>query len=414
MGNSFTHFKRIMLISLLTFIAYSNSFNSAFHFDDFSSIITYPYIKSVHNIPYFFYYKGAPLTGRPVTTTTFAVNYWIGGLRPSSYHHVNFFIHLANIILVYILLLFTLKDRVGGYMEISLVASLIFAVHPIQTQAVTYIVQRAEILSAFFCLLSLILFIKARTQNTPSLTLPPRGGGVGGGDDSELRTRKRRASRYTLYALSLVSAILAMGSKEIAVTLPVIILLYDFFFIADGDIKALSKRWVIHVLFFLALVSLAYFMGAAQFRGFITTNAVKPPPTSSVYVDTSSISRYEYLLTQFRVIWTYIRLLILPVNQNVDYNYPLSHGLLTPITTLFGGIGIIVFLTSAVLFFKRMRSVSFFIVWFFLMLAPTSSVAVLPDVIFEHRLYLASAGFFVIFTIALSRASDIIFGKGKE
>lgn len=386
MGNSFTHFKRIMLISLLTFIAYSNSFNSAFHFDDFSSIITYPYIKSVHNIPYFFYYKGAPLTGRPVTTTTFAVNYWIGGLRPSSYHHVNFFIHLANIILVYILLLFTLKDRVGGYMEISLVASLIFAVHPIQTQAVTYIVQRAEILSAFFCLISIVLF-KA-------------------GFDKRLK--------WIYWGGAIFSAIFAMGSKEISVTLPVIILLYDFFFIADGDIKALSKRWVIHVLFFLALVSLAYFMGAAQFRGFITTNAVKPPPTSSVYVDTSSISRYEYLLTQFRVIWTYIRLLILPVNQNVDYNYPLSHGLLTPITTLFGGIGIIVFLTSAVLFFKRMRSVSFFIVWFFLMLAPTSSVAVLPDVIFEHRLYLASAGFFVIFTIALSRASDIIFGKGKE
>jgi len=386
MGNSFTHFKRIMLISLLTFIVYSNSFNSAFHFDDFSSIITYPYIKSVHNIPYFFYYKGAPLTGRPVTMTTFAVNYWIGGLRPSSYHHVNFFIHLANAILVYILLLLTLKDRVGRYMEISLIASLIFAVHPIQTQAVTYIVQRAEILSAFFCLISIVLF-KA-------------------GFDKRLK--------WIYWGGAIFAAVLAMGSKEIAVTLPVIILLYDFFFIADGDIKALSKRWAIHIMFFLTLVLLVYFMGVSQFTGFIVASGVKPPPTSSVYVDTSSISRYEYLLTQFRVIWTYIRLLILPVNQNVDYNYHLSHGLLTPITTLFGGIGIIALLTSAVLFFKRMRLISFFIIWFFLILAPTSSVAVLPDVIFEHRLYLASAGCFVIFTIGLFRISDIISGKRKE
>ena len=103
MGNKYAHLIRIAVIALSTFLAYSNSFNSAFHFDDYSSIITHPYIKSMNNIPYFFYYNGSPLISRPVTMATFAVNFAIGGLDPFSYHFMSFFIHLANAILVYIL-----------------------------------------------------------------------------------------------------------------------------------------------------------------------------------------------------------------------------------------------------------------------------------------------------------------------
>ncbi len=401
MGDRSAHLKRIILIAAITFIAYSNSFDSAFHFDDYSSIIAYPYIKSIYNIPYFFYYNGAPLTGRPVTMATFAINFEIGGLDPSSYHHVNFFIHLSNAILVYILLLLTLKNRVTEYMNISFFASIMFAVHPVQTQAVTYVVQRAEILSAFFYLLSLVVFVKARLLSYEEN--PPLPGGMGG------------LKRYMLYAVSLVSAILAMGSKEIAVTLPVTILLYDFFFISGGNFKALSKKWTIHLLFFLTLLPLMYFMGVSQISSFISTDTVQSPPTSTTYMETSSISRSEYLFTQCRVIWTYIRLLIFPVNQNLDYNYTVSKGLLEPLTTLLGGVGIIALLTLALFLFKRQRFMSFFIVWFFLILAPTSSVAILPDVIFEHRVYLPSVGYFVLFTAGVFRVSDVIYRrKGKQ
>jgi len=433
MKNKSAHLIRVIVIAFIAFIAYSNSFNSAFHFDDWSSIITHPYIKSVYNIPYFFYYNGSPLIGRPVTMATFAINFAIGGLDPFSYHILNFFIHLANATLVYILLVLTLKNRVNGYVNISLFIALMFAVHPIQTQAVTYIVQRAEILSSFFYLLSLVMFIKARLlsqnteyriQNTPSLspsanppeaeTLPPRGGGVGGGDSSGLRTQRLKPTRYTLYAISFISAILAMGSKEIAVTLPVTILFYDFFFISDGNVKTLSKRWAIYLLFFLTLLPLMYFMGVSQFSSFVATDAVQLPPTAIIDAETSSISRHEYFLTQFRVIWTYIKLLILPINQNLDYNYGLSRGLLTPLTTLFGGIGIIAFFGLAVFLFKRQKVISFFILWFFLILAPTSSVAVLPDVIFEHRMYLPSLGYFVIFAMGVFKVSEIIFSTKKS
>ncbi|MEK7197714.1 MAG: hypothetical protein AAB151_08610, partial [Nitrospirota bacterium] len=126
------------------------------------------------------------------------------------------------------------------------------------------------------------------------------------------------------------------------------------------------------------------------------------------------ISRQEYFLTQFRVIWTYIKLLILPINQNLDYNYGISRGLLTPLTTLFGGIGIITFFGLAVFFFKRQKVISFFILWFFLILAPTSSVAILPDVIFEHRMYLPSLGYFVIFALGAFKVSEIISGTERS
>lgn len=409
MGNKYAHLIRVAVIALITFLAYSNSFNSAFHFDDYSSIITHPYIKSMNNIPYFFYYNGSPLISRPVTMATFAVNFAIGGLDPFSYHFVSFFIHLANAILVYWLMTLTFKTRyfsnqqaavsyqnnaaryspIHLFTYLPLFIALMFAVHPIQTQAVTYIVQRAEILSSFFYLLSLVMFIKASLL------------------------RKGVGTRYTLYAISLVSAVLAMGSKEIAVTLPVVILLYDFFFLSDGDIKTISRRWAVHLLFFMTLISLMYFMGGL-IKSFVATDAVSLPPTSSIEGETSSISRHEYFLTQFRVIWTYIKLLILPINQNLDYNYGISRGLLTPLATLFGGIGIITFLGLAVFLFKRQKVISFFILWFFLILAPTSSVAILPDVIFEHRMYLPSLGYFVIFALGAFKVSEIISGTERS
>ena len=109
-------------------------------------------------------------------------------------------------------------------------------------------------------------------------------------------------------------------------------------------------------------------MGVSLITSFVSTDAVQLPPTSIIEAGTSSISRQEYFLTQFRVIWTYIKLLILPINQNLDYNYGLSRGLLTPLTTLLGGIGITALLGLAGFLFRRQKVISLFILWFSLFL----------------------------------------------
>ncbi len=397
MGSKYAHLKRMLLLAAFAFIAYSNSFDSAFHFDDYSSITAQAYIKSLHNIPYFFYYEGSPLVSRPVTMATFSLNYAIGGLEPLSYHYVNFFIHLANSLLAYALLLLTLKGRIDEHVNVSFLAALMFAVHPVGTQAVTYIVQRAEILSAFFYLLSLVLFVKASLKKV----------------EAKVKIKSFSTSTLTFYSLSILSAVLAMGSKEISVTLPFMILLYDFFFISDGSVKRLSRSWPIHILLFLSLIPLVYFIGAAQLKTFITTDSVASPPTSSIYAGTEAITRYEYLLTQFRVIWVYVILLIFPVNQNLDYSFPVSKTILEPVTTLPSLIGIVLLLTSAFFLFKRQRFMSFFIFWFFIVLAPTSTVAALPDVIYEHRVYLSSLGYFAIFAAGIFKAADVLFNKRK-
>ncbi|MBI4690384.1 MAG: hypothetical protein HY754_08985 [Nitrospirae bacterium] len=462
MRDSIIHLKRIMLIISLTFIAYSNSFYSEFHFDDYSSIITHPYVKSVKNISDFFYSDGKPLVNRPVTMATFALNYKIGGFKPPTYHYINFFIHLSNVILVYWFVTVTLtihdtrytihdsrftihdsrstihdKDNTplchpllrgelkGGNVHhvscivhhsfVAFLSSLMFALHPIQTQAVTYIAQRAEILSTFFYLLSLIMYIKFRTHDTKMMH--DAGYTIHDKDNTplcppllrgELKGGIVHRASWIMYLGSLLSAVLAIGAKEIAVTLPVTILLYDVFFISDRNIKTLLRQWPIYILFLTTLFSAMYFMGISQIMNFVSAGTVKSPPTPNIYAGLPFISRYEYLFTQFRVLWTYIKLLILPIDQNVDYNYPVSTGLLNPITTLVGGIGIIMLLISAMLLFNRQRFLSFFILWFFLLLSPTSSVAVLPDVIFEHRLYLPSLGYFIIFAMGVYKVTDII------
>ena len=122
-----------------------------------------------------------------------------------------------------------------------------FAAHPIQTQAVTYIVQRAEILSSFFYLLALVLFIKARLRKVEAKV--------------KIKIKSFSTSTLTLYSLSILSAVLAMGSKEIAMTLPAVILLYDFFFYPAAILK-LSPEDGLYTFYFSDTSSLDIFLWA--------------------------------------------------------------------------------------------------------------------------------------------------------
>ena len=196
------HAVTIAVIALLTFIAYSNTFSSPFQFDDIPNIVENRQIRSLSNIPRLL--KGQ----RGVTEATFALNYAAGGLNVRGYHLVNLLIHIANAALAYLFLYYaftTVRADDAWARKVSAFSSLIFALHPVQTQAVTYIVQRMESLSSLFYLLALISFIKSvRAARAPG-----------------------KAFFYGCVALSYA---LGFYSKEIAFTLPAVILLFDFFF----------------------------------------------------------------------------------------------------------------------------------------------------------------------------------------
>jgi len=239
-------------------------------------------------------------------------------------------------------------------------ASLLFLVHPIQTQALNLITQRAASLATFFYLASMVLYLKARLTPRP-LT----------------------------YLGALLVALLGMFTKEITVTLPFTILLYEFSFL--GPWRERTKPRLLLILPFL-LAPLVIPLTLIQASPFTHATAYEPPNPSIPY--------YAYPLTQLNVVRTYLRLLVFPINQNLDYDYPISRSLLEPQTflslLLLVGIGFI-----ALRLFKRQRLLFFGASWFFLALSPESSFLKLRDYIFEHRLYLPMVGASIFFSTAL-------------
>ena len=376
--------KKYNLLFILTIffagvIAYSNSFDCSFHFDDanvFHSSVTERTTALTDWIRLF--------PNRPVGIITFYLNYQIHGLDVWGYHLVNLLIHLANAFLVWWLTWLTLSTPVMKETEISrhrtilaFITGLLFVTHPLATQSVTYIVQRFASLATLFYLLSLTLFIEGRLW--------------------------RQGGRIPLFffGASILCALLSMLSKEIAFTLPFIILLYDFCFLkkdfrkleiqGPGFVVSLTIL-VMFTLWLLKILSLKHFDPVPPIQGY-----------------SYSISMKEYLFTQFSVILTYLRLFIMPIGQNFDYDYPISSSFFQLKTFVSFSLLISIFATG-VLLFKRYRLISFGIFWFFLTLSVESSfMPISQNVIFEHRTYLPGYGFFLSVT-----AACFYFLKGRS
>lgn len=385
------HVTAILLITAAALLAYSNTFHATFHFDDVYLIVENATIKDLKYLPEI-------LSGpRGLAIATFSLNYAIGGLNTFGYHVVNLLIHIANGVLVYFLIFLTLslmknppfaKGGAGGFngwsSRIAMYAALIFAVHPIQTQAVTYITQRMESLASLFYLLALLLFLKGAKAT-------------------------RAVSAILLYSGVVISYFFAFKSKEVAITLPAVIFLYDLYFISSGNTKALLKRWPLYAVLLFLLVHLSVKTGIpAGAVGAVTSTGFSDVTNATAGFAVKEITPGQYLLTQFNVIMTYLRLLLIPVEQNLDYDYAVSRSLFE-LRTLLSFIGIVSILSAAVYLFMRPvswitrhgRIISFFIFWFFVILSPTSSFVPIQDVIFEHRVYLPSVGFIAIFAILL-------------
>jgi tetratricopeptide (TPR) repeat protein len=379
-----------MIVAVIVLI-YSNTFTAPFAFDDIGSIVENSAIRNLHNFTDTASFAQADIAGtlRPLLKTrymgylSFALNYAVHGLNVKGYHLVNILIHIINSLLVYLLLLLTFRTpsfcgataapaaspSSGSRTFVALFTALLFAVHPIQTQAVTYIVQRFASLAALFYLLSLVAYVRFR-----------------------LADEARSFSGYTFYALALAATALAMKTKEFSLLLPLMIGLYEWAFFAG----AIKKR-ILHLVPFAltsAIIPLSMMhVSAAKVSGAL-----------------GDISRGDYLLTQFRVIMTYLRLLILPVGQNLDYDFPVcktffSAEVLPSFLALSALLAVALWLLRLSRHGKRQDSgwlllAACGLLWFFVAMLPESSVIPIADVIFEHRMYLPSIGLFLAATVA--------------
>jgi tetratricopeptide (TPR) repeat protein len=431
----------IFLILLTGIVVYANSFQVPFVFDDHWTIVNNAIIKNLDN--FFANSSGYDfLPNRYVATLSLAINYFFGGLDVTGYHAVNLFIHLLSALLVYTLLRLTFqtpyfeaqkKSEKAALADepdsgstspstwfssfftpdlfIPLFAALLFVVHPVQTQAVTYIVQRMTSLTTMLFLLSCVLYVLAR------LRFEERG------------SRGVKRGRMLVLAVpvlqivgAVLAAVLAMNTKEIAFTLPFAALLYEVCFFRGAWKQRLL--YLLPLIATLPIIPIAV-LGSGGVAEDILADVGKQLPVGD------GVSWQVYLLTQFRVVVTYLRLLIFPVNQNLDYDYPAYSSFLTPpvflsfllLATIFG-LAVYLFwhtryrrglqvesksgsgLTSTLACYQPtspspyQRLIPFGIFWFFLTLSVESSFVPLKDVIMEHRLYLPGVGAATVFATA--------------
>ncbi len=361
------------LIVLLTAIAYSDSFTASFHFDDGPSITDNPLIKSVTSDNIDSILHGV----RPVVYLSIMLNYQLSGLNVVGWHIFNVGLHAANGMLVYLLIsqLLTAASLRGRYSRhagwMALFGALLFAVHPVQTESVTYIITRTEVVATFFYLGAILLF----------------GAGA-------------RADKAGYYWAAVISAALAMGSKEWAVTLPAILFLYDYLFLSGENVKKIRSRWWVYLLIiastWIVLRSLDLFSPGSSvgFNINASSSAASGPEARK------AVTFWTYFRTSCNVIWTYVRLLFLPIHQNIDYDYPVAttHLAFPTLLSFQGHVAVIG--GSFWLYWKtRWMLVPCGVAWFYITLSPVQSIVPVSDVIFEHRLYLPSIGFFLAFVV---------------
>ncbi len=380
----------IVSLFLIILITYSNTFDASWHFDDENNILNN---KPLHltqlnsqNIKKTFFadWNGSGKMYRPVACLSFAFNYYFGGTEVFGYHVINLIIHFLSSIFLFLFIYHTLRlpileARYGpNAYFMALLSAALWAVNPVQTQAVTYVVQRMTSMAGMFFIMAMYFFLKGKSSDT-------------------------RFSRGVHYILCIVCGILAMGCKENAIMLPMVILLYTLF-LCQGVTKKNLKRYSFFLLMALLLCTAIAVMIAGP--------SILNPGRLMASYQNRGFTLPERVLTEPRVILFYISLLLYPMPDrlSLEHDITLSTGLLTPPWTLISILAIILMLILAFLYAKKWPLIAFCVIFF--LLNHLIEASVLPlELIFEHRNYVPSMLFFVPFAIMLSKGIHALSKK---
>jgi tetratricopeptide (TPR) repeat protein len=384
------HAFAIITISILIFSIYSNTFHASWHFDDEQNIeknarlhLTDLSWQNVKNT-LFASTDGTGKIYRPIACFSFAVNYYFGKLNVFGYHVTNICIHLVASLFLFlfiygVLRLPVLEARYGpDAYSIALLSTVLWAVNPVQTQAITYIVQRMASMAAMFYIMAMYFYLRARSSY-------------------------QRYPRFTWFLLCLLSGIFAFGSKENAAMLPISLFLFDLLLIQGVTQRNVKKNAII-----LAVLVLVPLILALLLKG---PSLFDPSRILSGYGH-RGFTLGQRLLTEPRVIVYYMSLLLYPMPNRLCVTHVISpsHGLLHPPTTLLSILLILFLLSIAAAKSKKWPFISFCVVFFFLNHVIESTIFPL-ELIFEHRNYLPSMLFFVPVGILLIRSIEFFSGK---
>ncbi|MBI4004072.1 MAG: tetratricopeptide repeat protein [Candidatus Omnitrophica bacterium] len=364
-GRGITRPVSILLILLVGLAAYHNSFSAPFLFDDLGNIVDNPHLRHLGSLPdVLFGASGIGVAGRPVANLSFALNYALNHLDVYGYHVVNLAIHLVAACVLFGIVRRTLQSarltaRYGRDAPgLALAAALLWTAHPLLTESVVYLTQRTELLLGLFMLLTLYSVIRGAASRDG------RG----------------------WYAAAVAFCALGMGSKEGMVVAPLITLLYDRIFLASSFQEIVRRRRGLYAglaLTWLIFVSLA----AGYHRG----------ETADLLLGTRN--SLEYVLTQCAVIIQYLRLAVWPHPLVFDYgDWPIAETLTAVLPQVLAVAGLLAATCWAL---RRRPALGFLGAWFFLLLAPTSSVfPILTEIAAERRMYLALSAVIVLVVLA--------------
>jgi len=357
------------LMAALGVALYANALHAPFEFDDYGNIVGNPAITDAGDPAAVWAFIGRRFIG----FYTFALNYSFNGLDTTGWHIVNLLIHIGTAIAAWSLIRRMLETP--GLKVImtederrffSLGCGLIVLAHPLQTQAVTYIVQRLASLVTLFYLISVTAYMRGRMD-----------------------TGRRRIAWFTFAG---TSGVAALFTKETAVTIPLAILLCEAACFSP-TVSSVRER-VRQPASWIALVAGITFVAVIPVLMMLHSEAVFPTIISPV-TETPNITPLRYLFTQFGVIVRYFQLLVVPFGQNIDHDVAiqtvfLSRGVLAPVAIL------MLVLSAGLCLFRRKPLMTFGIFWIFVTLSVESTIRPLNNPMFEHRLYLPMTGFAMI------------------
>ena len=388
---------RAAILVIAGLLTYANSISGPFILDDQSTIADNRQIREWWRLSSVLVPEAdTAIAGRPIVNLSFAINYAIGGLNVRGYHAMNIAIHLACGLLAFGILRRTfelprVRDRLGpAGINIAFAAALLWIVHPLNSEVVDYLTERTESLMGLFYLLTVYASIRAMddANGRGAVPSPVEGRHVRRrSDQPPSRASATRVDRRWP-AIAVASCAIGMACKESMVTAPVIVALYDRVFLCDSFASAMRVRRRLYA----GLAATWAVLAALMWSG----------PRSAVGGFSTGISPWTYLLNQAQMIAHYLRLAFWPRSLVVFYGWPapLPLGDVLPYALL-----IVLLLAATIVALVRAPSLGLLGAWFFITLAPTSSIVpVATEVGAERRTYLPLLAVIVLASVTVTLA----------
>lgn len=363
------------ILAFFAAIAYYPSLHYAFQFDDVANIPKHFHLR--HYTFFDLFFSGP----RWISYWLNSIHYSIGKFDPFSYRVFNVMLHAGNGILLFfiILTICTRCIKQGFFKEhglsLATVTSLLFVLHPVQTQTVSYVIQgELEGLAAFFIFSMVLAFLTA------------------------MRATEKHRSLY--YGALFVLAFLSSGTKEIAVISPVLIMLVDWFFVSRGSWQSFKKHlWLHGIVSFIVFSTYLYLLKPEFFTQILSLQREAKNNIGNIITadPAEKILPWPFFRSQFKVVLHYLVMFIWPFSMSVEYDWVLSKSFFAvdcfiPFLMLVGiGIGILALLKR-----DKVHPVAFGLLWFFIAIAPRSSIIPSPELLVDYKTYTASLGWLFV------------------